>query len=128
MQSPFLRKAGLYILVLSLIVATFPQRVLAGLIQTPDVIAAQQGSQTIERVTQLLAREDVRRKLVQMGIDPVQAQERVAALTPAEAAQLQQQLDSLPAGGDGLFALIGVVFVVLLILEITGVTNIFTKI
>ena len=32
-------------------------------------------------------------------------------------------MQSLPAGGDGLLAVIGVVFVVLLIFELTGVTT-----
>jgi hypothetical protein len=40
---------------------------------------------------------------------------------------LRAQIDSLPAGGDAI-AVIGVVFLVLLILELVGVTNIFTKI
>ena len=128
MHSPLLRKAGFYVLVLQLIFVTFPQQALAGLIQTPDAIAAHQGAETIDRMTRLLARDDVRQQLVQMGIDPVMAEERVAALTPVEAAQLQQQLDNLPAGGDSVLAVIGIVFVVLLILELTGVTNIFTKI
>jgi len=128
MHSPFMKKAGFYVLILNLIVATFPQQALAALIQTPDAIAAQQGGQPIERMTRLLAREDVRAQLVQMGIDPTVAEERVAALTEAEAAQLQQQLDSLPAGGDSVLAVIGIVFIVLLILELTGVINIFSKI
>ena len=44
-----------------------------------------------------------------------------------ELAQLQGQLEQLPAGGS-LLALIGAVFVVLLILEVTGVINIFNKV
>lgn len=128
MHSPLMKKAGFYVLILNLIVATFPQQALAALIQTPDAIAAQQGGQPIERMTRLLAREDVRAQLVQMGIDPTVAEERVAALTEAEVAQLQQQLDSLPAGGDSVLAVIGIVFIVLLILELTGVINIFSKI
>jgi hypothetical protein len=64
---------------------------------------------------------------MQLGIDPAVAELRVNALTPSEIAQLQPQLDSLPAGGDALLAIVGVVFVVLIILELVGVTNIFTK-
>lgn len=128
MHSPLLRTAGFFVLIFNMIVATFPQHALAALIQTPDAIAAQQGAQTIERMNQLLAREDVRHQLIQMGIDPGLAEERVAALTEEQAAQLQQQLDSLPAGGDSVLAVIGIVFVVLLILEVTGVINIFSKI
>jgi len=64
--------------------------------------------------------------MVSLGVDPVQAQARVAAMSPAELNRLSAELDKLPAGG--ILALIGAVFVVLLILEITGVTHIFTNI
>ena len=128
MLNPIMKKAGFYVLIFNLLMATFPQQALAALIQTPDAIAAQQGAEPIERMTRLLAREDVRAQLTQMGIDPAVAEERVAALTEQEAAQLQQQLDSLPAGGDSVLAVIGIVFIVLLILELTGVINIFSKI
>ena len=128
MHSPLIKKAGFYVLIFNLLVATFPQQALAALIQTPEAIAAQQGAEPIERMTRLLAREDVRAQLTQMGIDPAVAEERVAALTEQEAAELQQHLDSLPAGGDSVLAVIGIVFIVLLILEVTGVINIFSKI
>jgi Family of unknown function (DUF6627) len=127
MRSTSIRKAGLYILIFNFLVATFPQQALAGIIATPAAIAAQENHESLSRLKDLLAREDVRGQLVQMGIDPVVAEQRVNSLTPSEVAQLQPQLDNLPAGGDGLLAVIGVVFIVLLILELTGVTNIFTK-
>jgi hypothetical protein len=128
MHSLLMKKAGFYVLIFNLLLATFPQQALAALIQTPDAIAAQEGSEPIERMTRLLAREDVRAQLTQMGIEPAVAEERVAALTEQEAAELQQHLDSLPAGGDSVLAVIGIVFIVLLILELTGVTNVFSKI
>jgi hypothetical protein len=127
MHRTTIRKTGLYILIFNFLVATFPQQALAGIIATPAAIAAQENHASVSHLKQLLAREDVRGQLVQLGIDPAVAEQRVSALTPAEIARLQPQLDSLPAGGDGLLVIIGVVFVVLLILELVGVTNIFTK-
>jgi hypothetical protein len=127
MQSSTIRKAGLYILIFNFLVATFPQQALAGIIGTPAAIAAQENHDSLSHFKELLAREDVRGQLMQLGIDPGVAEQRANSLTPSEIAQLQPQLDSLPAGGDGLLAVIGVVFIVLLILELTGVTNIFTK-
>jgi Family of unknown function (DUF6627) len=78
----------------------------------------------IARVNGYLAQDSVRAQLIGLGVDPQDAQSRVAALTDDELAMLNQRLDKLPAGGD-LLAVIGVVFVVLLILELTGVINIF---
>ena len=65
--------------------------------------------------------------MVRLGADPLQADARVASLSDAELMKLQGQLDRLPAGGDAL-AVIGIVFIVLLILELTGVTNIFNRV
>jgi hypothetical protein len=127
MHSTTIRKAGLYILIFNFLVATFPQQALAGIIATPAAIAAQQNRDSLSHLKELLAREDVRGQLMQLGIDPAVAELRVNSLTPAEIARLQPQLDSLPAGGDALLAVIGLVFVVLIILELVGVTNIFTK-
>lgn len=121
------RQAGLYILILNFLVATFPQQALAGIIATPAAIAAQENNAGLLRLKELLAREDVRGHLEQFGIDPAVAEQRVNSLTPSEIAQLQPQLDSLPAGGDGLLVVVGVVFVVLIILELVGVINIFNK-
>ena len=127
MYSTTIRKAGLYILIFNFLVATFPQQALAGIIATPAAIAAQDNHDSLSHLKELLAREDVRGQLMQLGIDPAVAELRVNSLTPAEIARLQPQLDSLPAGGDGILVVIGLVFVVLIILELVGVTNIFTK-
>jgi hypothetical protein len=63
---------------------------------------------------------------VRLGVDPAAASERVASLSDEELASVAGKLDALPAGGD-FFAVVGIVFVVLLILELTGVIHIFKK-
>jgi hypothetical protein len=65
--------------------------------------------------------------MIDMGVDPAQALLRVSSLSDQELAQLDEQIDTLPAGGDSVLAIIGIVFIVLLILELTGVINIFNK-
>jgi hypothetical protein len=72
-------------------------------------------------------RADVQRQLQAYGINAEQAKARVASLSDQEAAQLAAQIESLPAGGD-VGALIGallVVFLVLLITDILGLTKVF---
>ncbi|MDJ0623929.1 MAG: PA2779 family protein [Desulfocapsaceae bacterium] len=75
----------------------------------------------------LVNREDVRKELVALGVDPDDAAARIAALTPEELSMLQGKIDSMPAGADVLVVL-GVVLVVLIILEVLGVTNVFTRV
>jgi hypothetical protein len=64
--------------------------------------------------------------MVSLGVDPAEVNGRLAALTDAEIAVLAQKLDQLPAGGDAL-AVLGIVFLVLLVLELTGTIDIFKK-
>jgi hypothetical protein len=90
-----------------------------------EAVSMQTHEQRVAEVQAGLARADVQQTMVAMGVDPVQAQLRVAALNEQELAQLQNHLDTLPAGG--ILALIGAVFIILLILELTGAIDIFKK-
>lgn len=99
----------------------------AGVIGTQQYLAGADRAAQVERIQSTLARADVQAELVKMGVDPVAATERVASLSDQELMQVAGKLDQVPAGGDGLLAVIGIVFVVLLILELTGVTDIFKK-
>ena len=98
----------------------------AGVIGTQQYLAGTDRVAQVERIQGELARADVQAALVRLGVDPVDATARVASLSDQELAKVSGQLDQLPAGGDVL-AVIGVVFIVLLILELTGVIDIFKK-
>jgi hypothetical protein len=63
-------------------------------------------------------------QLEKLGVNTSDAQVRVAALTDAEAASLAGQIDSLPAGGDVVGALV-LIFVILLVTDILGLTKVF---
>jgi len=99
----------------------------AGVIGTQQAMSAELRSAKETQVRSSLARDDVRQAMLQLGVDPADAEARIASLSDAELLQLEGQLDRLPAGGDAL-AVIGVVFLVLLILELVGVTNVFNRI
>ena len=99
----------------------------AGVIGTQQAMSAELRSAKETQVRSSLARDDVRQAMQQLGVDPADAEARIASLSDAELLQLEGQLDRLPAGGDAL-AVIGVVFLVLLILELVGVTNVFNRI
>lgn len=73
----------------------------------------------------MLDRDEVRAQLASLGVDATQAEARINALTPAELTQLNNHMDSLPAGSS----VVGVAVIVLLtlvFLDIFGVTNIFS--
>ena len=75
-------------------------------------------------LSQLVSRQEFQQQLVEMGVDPVAAEARVARLTAAEMAQFNQRLAEMPAGGDGLGTLV-FIFVVFVITDVIGATDIF---
>lgn len=99
----------------------------ADIISAGTAVQAESQASHAQKVKDFLARADVKTQLEKMGVDPEKAKQRVAALSEDELAQISDNIDALPAGGSVL-AIIGVVFLVLLILEYTGVTNFFTKV
>ncbi len=97
----------------------------AAVIDTQTILAAQADSPQAE-VQAFLTRVEVREQLIRLGVDPVDASGRVAALTDQELSLLQNHINDLPAGSSAL-AILGAVFLVLIVLEVVGVTNIFSK-
>lgn len=117
------------VLVVSMMMVLAPfQPCMAALIGTETVLDAARGQEARQNIARILAREDVQRVFTMHGISPEEAKARVNALSDAEVMVLEKRLDQLPAGADSLgtvvFALL-FVFVVLLITDILGYTDVF---
>lgn len=99
----------------------------AALIGTQQV--ANEASVEVQRdeLQTLFARDDVVQKLSSLGVDVADAQQRVANLSDAEVAQLHEQINDLPAGA-GALGTIALVLLILILLDVAGVTDIFPKI
>lgn len=74
-----------------------------------------------------LARDDVRAQLGKFGVAADDIESRLAVMSDSELSSLAKRMHETPAGGDGLLAVIGLTFVVLIILELVGVINIFNR-
>ncbi len=96
----------------------------AAVIGTEAVVAAQQAEIDRARVQDLLGRAEVKDRLLAAGVDPNQVSARVDALSDSDVHQLAAKIDQLPAGGDALGVLV-FVFIVLLITDILGFTDVF---
>lgn len=110
-------------LVLSLVCSTAAQPAAAAMMGTAQAAPGNRAEQ-IDRVDRFLAQESVRGLLEQQGVDPAAARARVRALSDSELQRIANNLDQLPAGG-GVLALIGAVFLILVILDIVGVIHVF---
>ncbi len=119
-----LRHATALVLVFSLLCLSLPSSpAVAGWIPTRQTLPGPR-----ERLVSLVEREDVATGLARLGIDPAEARRRAEGLTDAEARQALERLEALPAGGDLLATVIAsgvLVFLVLLITDILGFTDVF---
>ncbi len=96
----------------------------AAMISTESAVSAKQTQETRQALRNMLQRDDIKQKLLAQGINPNQVQARVNSLTDEEAQQLAAKFNQLPAGGDALDLLV-FVFLVLLITDILGLTDVF---
>jgi len=81
-----------------------------------------------ERINMLLDRSEVRKQLEAWGVKSEEAKAWIDSLTDREIAEIATRIDQMPAGGSGLGTLVGaavLVFLVLLITDILGYTDIF---
>ena len=105
-----------------LLSAALPMPAQAALVGTEQVLHADSAARM--RIDAWLARAEVRRALVDNGVDLGQVQGRVDALSDTEAIDFAARIDDLPAGGD-ILGILFAVFVILLITDILGLTKIF---
>jgi hypothetical protein len=119
----------IFMAVLTIIVSIPRESLLAALIDTETVIDSTHSQEARDQLRQFLAREDIQEALIANGIDPMEAKSRIDALSDEEVIRISHQIDQLPAGGGAVeFLLITLLVVVLVfvILDLTGVTDVFT--
>lgn len=116
-----------WVLASSLSFAGFVSSAQAGVIGAAAVAEAAEPTtaDARARLASHLDRADVAAALSARGVDSAEVRARVAALTDAEAAQLQQQIDSAPAGASDIVGTIVFIFVLLLITDVLGFTKVF---
>jgi len=97
----------------------------ANVIGTEDVVAAESLRIDREALHGMLDRDDVRAQLQAMGVDLAAAQARVDTMTDDEIAQVRGHLKDLPAGGSDVLGTLFLVFIILLVTDILGLTKVF---
>ncbi|MCL7743604.1 PA2779 family protein [Guyparkeria hydrothermalis] len=102
-----------------------PSAVVDGMVTTQEAMSADQASADRERIAELLSRDDVRNQLVAQGVDPAEVEQRVAALSDQEVQQMNERLDQMPAGASSVVGVLFAVFVILLVTDLLGLTNVF---
>lgn len=99
----------------------------AGIVTTADSLQMSERQERLADVRGALDRADVAERLAAFGVAPELIDARLDGLSDVELAELHVAIVDGEAGGDAL-GIIGAVFLVLLILELVGVTNVFNAI
>ena len=95
----------------------------AAIVSTSELVATEQSKIGREYLLNSLERDEVRTALTSQGVDLEMAKRRVASMTDEEVKALNQKMEEMPAGG--VVEALLIVFLVLLITDIVGLTDIF---
>ena len=119
----FLRRStAIFLSVLLALMPLSPAQ--AAMIGNDQVVNPGLSHQTRDGLQQLFQQETIQQQLQAWGVNPDQIKSRIDSLTDAELAQINQQINAPQAGGDVLGILL-VVFLVFVITDVIGATDIF---
>lgn len=96
----------------------------AGMIGNTAIMAQSEQGTERQALIQQLQRSEVREQLLSMGVQPEAVERRIQQLSETEVAQLNQQIANAPAG-SGVIELLVLVFLVFVITDVIGATDIF---
>ena len=119
------RACAIAVLSVALVNVGFVSSAQAGIVET-DALVTSARDADLATIRAQLSRADVSAKLTEMGVDATAVDSRLASLSDQELRLMAHDMENAPAGGDAL-AIIGIVFLVLLILEVVGVIDIFKR-
>ena len=96
----------------------------AAMIGNEQVVHQGLSHQTRDGLQQLFEQETAQQQLQAWGVSPDQIRSRIDSLTDAELASINQQVNDLHAG-SGVLGILLVIFVVFVITDVIGATDIF---
>ena len=97
----------------------------AAMIGTDQIINQTDSSLTQENLQQFLDREAAQKQLHAWGVSPDRIKDRVNNLTDMELARINQEIGNLNAGGESVLGVLLIIFIVFVITDVIGATNIF---
>jgi hypothetical protein len=95
----------------------------AGVFSSDQVIANQQHQYNKQQVLSFVDSAEVQSKLIELGVSPAEAKQRIANMTNQELDALNNEINEMPAGG--IVGTIVTVLVVVAILDLMGITDVY---
>jgi hypothetical protein len=97
----------------------------AAMVGTPALLDSAQSQQTRASLQQLLNRQEAQQQLLALGVNPDEAKARIASLSDSELARINQGIGQLDAGSDSVLGILLIIFIVFVITDVIGATDIF---
>ncbi|WP_127025752.1 PA2779 family protein [Rheinheimera mangrovi] len=95
----------------------------AAVVSSEQVIAHQQFNFNKAQVLSFVDSTEVQNKLVELGVSPADAKQRIANMTAEELNALNTQMNDMPAGG--VVGAIVTVLAIIALLDLLGVTDVY---
>lgn len=96
----------------------------ADYIDNPELFTSEQNQLDKAQLKDFFSTAEAQEKLIEMGVPPELAMERIDQLTPQEVVQFNQDVENMPAG-SGVLGIIVLFAVIFIITDVIGATDIF---
>jgi hypothetical protein len=111
---------------LSVLLAVVPlMSAQAAMIGTEQIVSQTTAAADQEKLRRFLDQDVARQQLQAWGVDPAAIDGRIDSLTDSELSRINQEIDSLHAGGASVLGVLLVIFIVFVITDVIGATDIF---
>jgi len=97
----------------------------AAMVSNDMLINRVQHSDAKTELLQTINRSEVKQQLLNMGVKQENIESRINLMTHEEIARLNQQIAELPAGGTDVLGVLLIIFIIFVITDIIGATDIF---
>jgi hypothetical protein len=97
----------------------------AAMIGTQQIVSQATSVADQDKVRRFLDQDVARQQLQAWGVDPGLIDDRIASLTDSELSRINQEIDNLHAGGSSILGVLLVIFIVFVITDVIGATDIF---
>lgn len=108
------------VLSVALVEVPFATHAQAGMLPTDTAVAELIQSRDREKVAHFFSRTDVRTHLLELGVNPAEAELRLASLTDVEVQKVATQIDQGRSGGEVIVISLTTVLLVVIILILLG--------
>ncbi len=120
----FIKKLFLFTCITTLLSVGIQAPVMADMISTQELRTTADVELKRDEIRSIIMQDEIRDFMIGNGISPADADQRLNNLSDREVLAMHQQLDDLTTG-QGALGTIALVLIILILLDVTGITDIF---